>query len=96
MSRAIKDKYVLTSYGTIKIKDLFATGISSNNQEDMSTIKIKNLLKKIVEQENKEKPLSDQAISNMLTESNMKISRRTVAKYREELGIKSSSMRKRL
>lgn len=96
VSRAIKDKYVLTSYGTIKIKDLFATGISSNNQEDMSTIKIKNLLKKIVEQENKEKPLSDQAISNMLTESNMKISRRTVAKYREELGIKSSSMRKRL
>ncbi|OOM16356.1 RNA polymerase factor sigma-54 [Clostridium saccharobutylicum] len=96
VSRAIKDKYVLTSYGTIKIKDLFATGISSNNQEDMSTIKIKNLLKKIVEQENKEKPLSDQVISNMLTESNMKISRRTVAKYREELGIKSSSMRKRL
>lgn len=97
VSRAIKDKYVLTSYGTIKIKDLFATGLSSNNSDDdMATIKIKNEIKRIIDEENKNKPLSDQIISNMLGEKNMNISRRTVAKYREELGIKSSSMRKRL
>lgn len=97
VSRAIKDKYVLTSYGTIKIKDLFASGLTSNNSDDdMATIKIKNEIKRIIDEENKNKPLSDQIISNMLGEKNMNISRRTVAKYREELGIKSSSMRKRL
>jgi len=96
VSRAIKDKYVLTSYGTIKIKDLFANGLSSNNNDDMATIKIKNEIKRIIDEENKGKPLSDQIISSMLGDKNMNISRRTVAKYREELGIKASSMRKRL
>lgn len=95
ISRAIKDKYILTSYGTIKIKDLFASGLSTSN-DDMATIKIKNEIKRIVDEENRKKPLSDQIISTMLEDKNMKISRRTVAKYREELGIKSSSMRKRL
>lgn len=95
VSRAIKDKYILTSYGTIKIKDLFAAGLSLNN-DDMATIKIKNEIKKIIDEENKNKPLSDQIISSMLCDKSIKISRRTVAKYREELGIKSSSMRKRL
>ncbi len=96
ISRTIKDKYILTSYGTIKIKDLFANGLTNNSCEDLSTIKIKDEIKKIVQEENKAKPLSDQIISTMLEEKNIKISRRTVAKYREELGIKSSSMRKRL
>jgi RNA polymerase sigma-54 factor len=97
VSRAVKDKYVLTSYGTVKIKDLFATGVSSNNDaDDMATINIKNEIKIIIDEENKGKPLSDQIISNMLANKNMNISRRTVAKYREELRIKSSSMRKRL
>jgi len=62
----------------------------------MATIQIKNEIKIIINEENKAKPLSDQAISDMLSEKKMNISRRTVAKYREELGIKSSSMRKRL
>jgi len=96
VSRAIKDKYVLTSYGTIKIKDLFASGVSSSNNDDMATIKIKNEIKRIIDAENKGKPLSDQIISSMLGDKNMNISRRTVAKYREEIGIKASSMRKRL
>lgn len=95
VSRAIKDKYILTSYGTIKIKDLFATGLSANN-DDMATVQVKNEIKRIVDQEDRSKPLSDQIISSMLAGKNMKISRRTVAKYREELGIKASSMRKRL
>jgi len=97
VSRAIKDKYVLTSYGTIKIKDLFASGLSSNDdEEDMATAKIKSEIKRIIDDENKSKPLSDQIISSILADKNMNISRRTVAKYREALGIKSSSMRKRL
>lgn len=98
ISRTIKDKYILTSYGTIKIKDLFANGFTNKNSdsEDLTINKIKNEIKKIVNEEDKSKPLSDQSISLILKENNIKISRRTVAKYREELGIKSSSIRKRL
>lgn len=95
VSRAVKDKYVLTSFGTIKIKSLFASGVNNSNQ-DMATLQIKNVIKRVIDEENKNKPLSDQVISEILAKDNMKISRRTVAKYREELGIKSSSMRKRV
>ncbi len=96
ISRAIRDKYVYTSKGTIKIKDLFTTGIYSYNEgEDISVINIKNQIKKLIDEENKKKPLSDQIICDELNKMNMNISRRTVAKYREELGIKSSSKRKR-
>ncbi len=95
VSRAIKDKYILLDRGTIKIKSLFTTSISSDN-EDLGVIKIKNRIKELFDSENKKKPYSDQFISDKLKEENMNISRRTVAKYREELGIKSSSKRKRL
>ncbi len=98
VSRAIKDKYILTSRGTVKIKDLFCNGIVSSrvNSEDVSTNNIKNKIKQLIELENKNKPLSDQAICDLLNKEYIDISRRTVAKYREELGIKSSSKRKRV
>lgn len=96
ISRAIKDKYVLTSYGTIKIKDLFPGGTQFKNNEDIIPMNIKDEIIDIISKENKSKPLSDQSISTMLKEKNIDISRRTVSKYREELGIKSSSMRKRI
>ena len=95
VSRAIRDKYISTSKGTIKIKDLFTTGISTNMSEDLSTNLIKKRIEEIVASEDKSKPLSDQIISEMLIKEDMNISRRTVAKYREELNIKSSSKRKR-
>lgn len=98
ISRAVRDKYVLTSMGTIKIKDMFATGLSSNENggEDVAVINIKKQIKELVDEENKIKPLSDQVICDELNKRNLNISRRTVAKYREELGIKSSSKRKRI
>lgn len=98
VSRAIKDKYILTSRGTVKIKDLFCNGIVSSrvNGEDVSTNNIKNKIKQLIKLENKNKPLSDQAICDLLNKEHIDISRRTVAKYREELGIKSSSKRKRV
>ena len=98
VSRAIKDKYILTSRGTVKIKDLFCNGIVSSrvNGEDVSTNNIKNKIKQLIQLENKNKPLSDQAICDLLNKEYIDISRRTVAKYREELGIKSSSKRKRV
>ena len=97
VSRAIKDKYILTTYGTIKIKDLFISGISNSaNKEDVAVIQIKNMIKELIDTENKNKPLSDQNICDKLKEEKLCISRRTVAKYREELGIKPSSKRKRI
>lgn len=96
VSRAIKEKYISTNRGTIKIKDLFTTGLSTNNsEEDVSTTFIKNKIKDLIDKEDKNKPLSDQIICDKLNEDGMNISRRTVAKYREEMNIKSSSKRKR-
>jgi RNA polymerase sigma-54 factor len=96
VSRAIRDKYVLTDRGTIKIKDLFTTGMSSSKGgEDVSTNIIKNAITKLIEVEDKKSPLSDQYICDVLNKDGTNISRRTVAKYREEMGIKSSKGRKR-
>ena len=101
VSRAIRDKYILTDFGTVKIKDLFASGVSqgasysSSDEEDLTVSNIKKMIEEIIVAENKEKPLSDQNISDILKDKDIKISRRTVAKYREEMGIKSSSKRKR-
>ena len=98
VSRAIKDKYILTSFGTVKIKDLFTGGLSTskNNSEDVAVINIKKQIKEMIDAEDKKKPLSDQIICDELNKKKLNISRRTVAKYREELGIRSSSKRKRI
>lgn len=95
VSRAIKDKYIDTERGLVKIKDLFTTGLSSTSEEDVSTNNIKKKIKELVDNEDKRKPLSDQAITDTLIAGDIEISRRTVAKYREEMEIKSSSKRKR-
>lgn len=97
VSRAIKEKYVLTANGTLKIKELFTNGLSvSYGNEDIAVGNIKKRIKELIDSEEKKKPLSDQNVCNILQEENVNISRRTVAKYREELGIQSSSKRKRL
>lgn len=97
VSRAVKDKYILTSFGTIKLKDLFTTGISSHGGNgDTSVINLKNKIKEFIDNEDKYKPLSDQDICDRLNNESFNISRRTVAKYREEMGILSSSKRKRV
>lgn len=100
VSRAIKDKYVLTSFGTIKIRDLFTNGIHKKlyimgNEKDIAVSNVKIEIKELINNENKSKPFSDQAICEYLNNKGIEISRRTIAKYREEIGIKSSSKRKR-
>lgn len=96
VSRAIREKYIYTSRGTVRLKDIFTVGLSSNDSgEDISTRTIKSEIKTMIDKEDKHNPLSDQNICDMLNDSGMNISRRTVAKYREELGIKSSKGRKR-
>lgn len=97
VSRAIKDKYIYTNKGTIKIKDLFTNGLTTmgDDDDDVSVNIIKKEIKDIIEKEDIFKPLSDQTICNILNDKGRNISRRTVAKYRDELDIKSSGKRKR-
>ena len=95
VSRAIKGKYVQTPKGIYEIKNFFVRGIQNAEGEDISTLKIMDRIKDLIDNENKSKPYSDQEISEMLEEENISISRRTVAKYRAELNIAPSSKRKR-
>ena len=94
--RAIKDKFIHTNGGTIKIKDLFTTGLSSSNDEESISVNIiKREINNLIDLEDTFKPLSDQTICNILNDKGRNISRRTVAKYRDELRIRSSAKRKR-
>jgi RNA polymerase sigma-54 factor len=95
ISRAVKDKYISTPTGTVRIKELFTNGLKQNeNNEEISTNLIRIEIEKIIQAEDKHKPLSDRDISELISKANHTISRRTIAKYREELGIKSSSKRR--
>lgn len=94
ISRATNGKYVQTPRGVFELKYFFSTGILGN-EGDISSTSIKVTLKDVVDSEDPKKPYSDQKISELLKEQGINISRRTVAKYRDELGIPSSSMRRR-
>ncbi|MGO2083700.1 RNA polymerase factor sigma-54 [Vagococcus sp.] len=97
VSRSVNGKYLQTSFGIFELKMFFPMGLKQTNPEDgeVATGELKKELMKIVENEDKRKPLSDQKIVEELKNKQYKLSRRTVAKYREELGIASSSKRKR-
>jgi RNA polymerase sigma-54 factor len=96
ISRATSNKYVQTPRGLFELKYFFATGLSRvDGGEASSVLTIKEKIKSMVEKEEKKKPLSDQKITEALVKEGIDISRRTVAKYREELNIDSSSKRKR-
>ena len=96
VSRAIRDKYLQCSWGIFPMKYFFSKSISAERSGVKITMEqVKNTLIAVIEEEDKKKPLSDRAITERLVERGVKISRRTVAKYREELGIKDASGRKR-
>ncbi len=95
VSRAVKDKFISVPGGTIRLRDLFTNGINNGTEEEnISTNVIKKEIHRLIKEEDKLNPLSDQTIYELLKNQNMNISRRTVAKYREELGIRSSGKRK--
>ncbi|WP_028403373.1 RNA polymerase factor sigma-54 [Ectobacillus panaciterrae] len=95
ISRATRNKYVQTPYGLFEMKYFFSNSVSGEDDEAVSSKRVKELLKSLVEKENKQKPLSDQKLVALLEqEHGIIISRRTVAKYREQLKIPSSSLRK--
>lgn len=95
VSRAVNGKYMQTPRGLFELKYFFSSGLSTNKGQDISSTSIKAIIKEIIEGEDPKKPLSDQNISDILKKRGIKISRRTVAKYRDEMGIPSSSIRRR-
>ena len=97
VSRATMHKYIQAPWGVFLIKDLFSSKVSTSIGEDFSKEKVKYLLKQLINNENKKKPLSDQKLLELIcSQENLELSRRTIAKYREELQISSSSKRKEL
>ncbi|RKD27499.1 RNA polymerase, sigma 54 subunit, RpoN/SigL [Caminicella sporogenes DSM 14501] len=95
VSRAVNGKYLQCPRGIFELKYFFQSGVSNNYGDGMSAESIKSIIKELIDGEDSKKPLSDQAISNELNKIGIKISRRTVAKYRDEMKIPSSSKRKR-
>lgn len=95
VSRGVNGKYMLTPFGLYEFKFFFNAALETDNSsEGASSAGIKRDIKDIIDGENKKKPLSDDSISKMLKEKGVSVARRTVAKYREEMGIPSSSRRK--
>lgn len=96
ISRAIKDKYISSPRGCTAIKDLFTVGIASsqNGDESISRNVVKDCLKEIIDGEDRTKPYSDEKLAALLSEKGIGISRRTVAKYRTEMGISGVFARK--
>ncbi len=94
VSRAVAGKFVSTPHGVFEMKYFFTTGYQSEDGESMSNTSVKQALAQVVAEEDKKKPLSDQALVNVMGEKGIKIARRTVAKYREELNILPSHMRR--
>ena len=94
ISRVSNSKYALTRWGTFPLRHFFSDGYVTESGEELSTRQIKAALRDIVEEENRKKPLSDDAIRDMLAQKGYPIARRTVAKYREQLGIPIARLRK--
>ena len=96
ISRVANSKFVQTEFGTFRLKEFFSESLSTTDGEDVSTTEVKNVLKDVIDEENKTKPLSDQKLMDILREKGYDIARRTVAKYREQLGVPVARLRKEL
>src|SRR3989441_5945033 len=94
VSRVVNNKYMHTPQGVFELKYFFHSGISSSYGEAVSSVTIKQRIRKIIEQEDPRKPLSDSKIVSILQKEGLMLARRTIAKYREELKIPTSNQRK--
>jgi RNA polymerase sigma-54 factor len=96
VSRVTNEKFVQTPRGVFPLKFFFSSGLSTTSGEDVSARGIKAQIEKLVADEDPAHPLTDQAIVNILKDEGIQIARRTVAKYRDQLGVLSARMRKRV
>lgn len=94
VSRAVSGKYIDTPQGVFEMKFFFTAGLQTASGSDVSNTSVKDMIADIFKNENPSKPLSDQEVVKMLTAKGINIARRTVAKYRDELGILPSNLRK--
>ncbi|MDZ7630537.1 MAG: hypothetical protein U5K74_04045 [Gemmatimonadaceae bacterium] len=96
VSRVTNEKFVQTPRGVLPLKFFFSSGLSTTDGDDVSARGIKDQIEKLVDAEDAKDPLTDQAIVDILKQGGVVIARRTVAKYRDQLGVLSARMRKRV
>ena len=92
----VNSKYVQTEFGVFSLKQFFTSGLETDSGEDVSNQTIKQRIKDIISTEDSQKPLNDDKIAAMLASEGVRIARRTVAKYREQLGLPIARLRKKL
>ena len=96
VSRVTNEKFVQTPRGVFPLKYFFSSGLATTSGEDISARSVRDKIQKLVDEENELKPLTDQKIVELLKTNGVKIARRTVAKYRDQLGVLPARMRKRV
>ncbi|MDR0955090.1 MAG: RNA polymerase factor sigma-54 [Rikenellaceae bacterium] len=96
ISRVVNSKYILTHFGVFSLKTLFSEAMQTESGEEVSSHEIKQILTDCIENEDKHKPLTDETLMEILNDKGYRIARRTVAKYREMLGIPVARLRKEL
>lgn len=96
VSRVVNSKAVQTDFGLYPLKYFFSEGISTDSGEDVSSREVKNTLREVIENEPKNRPYSDEKLERILREKGYKIARRTIAKYRDQLGIQVARLRKEI
>ena len=96
ISRVANSKYIQTHFGIYPLKYFFSEGMQKDDGEEVSTREIKKILQDCIDNENKRKPLTDDKLAKILKDKTYNIARRTVAKYREQLGIPVARLRKEL
>ena len=96
VSRSTRGKYVDTTYGIFELKSFFTEGIVTSSGEEISTMQIKQLLKGLLDEEDKRRPYTDDKLKELLNEHGYPVARRTVAKYREQFHVPVARLRKQI
>jgi RNA polymerase sigma-54 factor len=96
ISRVVNGKYVQTEFGTYELKYFFSEGLMTDSGDEVSNKEVKALIERIIGDEDKSDPLSDQKLADMLAEKGFNIARRTVTKYREQSGIPVARLRRQI
>lgn len=96
ISRVVNSKYIQTQFGVLSLKQLFSEAMQTDSGEEVSSYEIKNILSQCIDGEDKRKPLTDEVLMDILNAKGYHIARRTVAKYREMLGIPVARLRKQI